>query len=95
MKIFSMYDTKAKFYVQPFSETSTVAALRGFEVAVNDGKSTFSRFPDDFELHELADFDPQTGEISVYPKPKDLGSARTVLKPPAQQNTLPFEKAAQ
>lgn len=92
MKIFSMYDRKAAFYIQPFSETSTIAALRGFDVAVNEGKSTFSRFPDDFELHELAFFDPQTGELTPHGKPQNLGSARTVLKTPTGENTLPFGK---
>ena len=92
MKIFAMYDTKANFYLQPFPETSTIAALRGFEVAVNEGKSTFNRFPDDFCLHELADFDQQTGVITVHAVPQNLGSARTVLKTPQDQNSLPFPK---
>lgn len=90
MKIFCMIDMKAGFYMQPFPETSTVAALRGFEVAVNDGKSIFSRFPDDFCLMELAEFDQNTGEIVPHEKPQNLGSARTVLKPPAAQDSLPF-----
>lgn len=95
MKIFSMYDRKAGYYIQPFSETSTVAALRGFEVAVNDAKSTFGRFPDDFELHELASFDSNTGELIPHQRPQNLGSARTVLRAPTEQNTLPFGKQAQ
>jgi len=87
MKIFAMYDKKAGHYLQPFPEPSAIAALRGFEIAVNDAKSIFSRFPDDFELHELADFDQATGEISPQ-NPQNLGSARTVLKQPQVQNTL-------
>ena len=63
MKLFAMYDKKASFYLQPFPDTSTIAALRGFEVAVNNSDSIFSRFPDDFELHELASFDQNTGEV--------------------------------
>lgn len=93
MKIFCMLDTKAGVFIQPFAETSTVAALRGFEVAVNEGKSTFARFPDDFCLMELATFDQQTGELVPHVSPQNLGSARTVLKQPSVQNTLPFEAA--
>lgn len=92
MKIFAMYDTKAQHYLQPFPETSTIAALRGFEVAVNEGKSTFARFPDDFCLMELADFDQESGKITPLISPNNLGSARTVLKHPEVQNTLPFSK---
>ncbi|AZL82747.1 nonstructural protein [Apis mellifera associated microvirus 31] len=89
MKLFAMLDKKAGHFLQPFPETSTIAALRGFEIAVNDAKSIFCRFPDDFSLMELADFDQETGQISPYATPQDLGSARTVLKKPAVQDTLP------
>jgi len=94
MKIFCMYDVKAAHFIQPFSETSTIAALRGFDVAVNEGKSTFARFPDDFCLMELADFDPETGKITPHMSPLNLGSARSVLKPDFQQNPLPFSKSS-
>lgn len=93
MKLFAMHDIKAGFFLQPFPETSTVAALRGFEVAVNEGKSTFSRFPDDFALMELGEFNQQTGEIFVHASPQNLGTARTVLKTTPQHNTLPFNGA--
>ena len=94
MKIFAILDVKAGFYLQPFPETSTVAALRGFELAVNEGKSTFGRFPDDFCLMELAHFEQATGEIIPHKSPQNLGSARTVLKAPQAQTTLPFPENA-
>jgi len=93
MKLFAMHDIKAGFYLQPFPETSTIAALRGFEVAVNEGKSTFSRFPDDFALMELADFDQHTGELIPHAVPQNLGTARTVLKQATQQENLFNAKA--
>jgi len=92
MKIFAMYDLKAGFYLQPFPETSTISALRGFEVAVNNAESIFSRFPDDFCLHELAEFDQHTGELLPHSPPQNLGTARTVLKQPASQPPLPFQQ---
>lgn len=88
MKIFAMLDVKANHFLQPFPETSTIAALRGFEVAVNEGKSTFSRFPDDFCLMELAEFDQETGKITPYISPNNLGSARSVLKPEIQNYSV-------
>jgi len=87
MKLFSVLDIKANIFQQPFPETSTVAALRGFDVAVNNSDSILSKFPDDFCLMELADFDQQTGEISPRP-PQNLGSARTVLKSKPQQQPM-------
>jgi len=88
MKLFSVFDTKAQFYLQPFPETSTHAALRGFDVAVNEGKSTFSKFPDDFCLMELGEFDQQTGRLTPHVTPANLGSARTVLREQPRQMEL-------
>lgn len=92
MKIFCMFDIKANAFIQPFAETSTIAALRGFEVAVNEGKSTFNRFPDDFALMELAEFDQQSGKLTVLDPPLSLGTARTVLKPSQAEVRQVFEQ---
>jgi len=80
MKLFAMLDVKANFYMQPFPEKSTISALRGFDVAVNNSESIFSRFPDDFCLMEIGTFDQESGLLSAYDAPQNLGSARTVLK---------------
>jgi len=91
MKLFSTYDVKAKFFVKLFQESSSIAALRGFDVAVNEADSIFSRFPDDFCLMEIAEFDQQTGALIPHTSPLNLGSARSVLRQPTEQNTLPFD----
>lgn len=94
MKIFAMLDVKANHYLQPFPESSTISALRSFEIAVNGSDSIFSKFPDDFCLMELAEFDQTNGSIVPYTAPQNLGTARTVLKSPSHQNSLPFPKNA-
>ena len=83
MKIFAMLDVKANHYMQPFPEQSTISALRGFDVAVNNADSIFKKFPDDFCLMELAEFDQSTGEIIPHANALNLGTARTVLKNPS------------
>lgn len=88
MKLFSVYDTKAQFFLQPFPETSTAAAIRGFDVAVNEGKSVFSKFPDDFCLMEIAEFDQKSGELVPHVSAQNLGSARTVLRNAPEQMSL-------
>ena len=86
MKLFSVLDVKANAFLQPFADSSTISALRGFDVAVNEGKSTFSRFPDDFALMELAEFDQQTGIIKPHAAPMNLGTARSVYRSNANTN---------
>lgn len=80
MKLFAVLDVKAGYFLQPFSDSSTVGALRGFEVGANDPKSTFNRFPDDFALCELASFDVNTGELVPHAAPLNLATARSVIR---------------
>lgn len=79
MKLFAVLDVKANYFLKPFAESSAVQALRGFEVAANED-STFKRFPDDFALCELGDFDSQTGVLTPRSSPVNLATARHLLK---------------
>lgn len=80
MKLFAVLDVKANFFLKPFSDSNTINALRGFDTAVNEFGSTFNKFPDDFALCELGDFDCQTGSLVPLSNPLNLGSGRTVLR---------------
>lgn len=88
MKLFAVLDIKSGFFLKPFAESSTVQALRGFDIAVNESDSTFRRFPDDFALMELAEFDSQNGQLQAHAAPVNLGTGRSVLRNPEQQLSL-------
>lgn len=79
-KIFSIMDVKAQFFMKPFSEDHTAQAIRAFEIGSNDPKSTFNRFPDDFALFEIGEFNSETGEFTPTPAPLNLCTARNLLK---------------
>lgn len=49
----------------------------------------FSQHPNEFRLFHLADFDEETGKISILEHMSDLGSAAD-HQTQANQNTLPF-----
>jgi len=89
MKIFAVRDVKAGCYLRPLAESHAPGALRAFEVAVNSPDSTFSRHPDDFALHELADFCSQTGKLTVHNDPINLGYASALVKRAPVQMELP------
>lgn len=80
IKIFSVLDTRAGHFLNPFSDTSSVQALRGFEQACGEPNSAFNRHPDDFALMELAEFEPSTGTLNVHAAPVNLASARSMLR---------------
>lgn len=91
MKLFAIKDHKSGIFLQPNFQKSIPDALRSWEIISNEGDSMVSRFPNDFRLYHLGDFDEQTGEISILAHPSDLGSAADFKRAP--DAPLPFPKA--
>lgn len=91
MKITAVKDVKSDSYLQPQFVRSLPDALRAWEVVANEGDSLVSRFPDDFYLHHLGEFDVNTGVITVLARPNSLGSAREFKKKQEANQGLPFQ----
>ena len=63
MKIFSVYDARANYYLQPFFSRTAQTAAREFGIAVRDEGTMFNRHPADFTLVEIGDFDEEIGRV--------------------------------
>lgn len=74
-KIFSVYDSKVKTYLNPIVYQNSGEALRAFETTSKDTNSKFNMYPEDFTLVELGIFDPDTSMISPLDKPTILACA--------------------
>lgn len=61
--IFSVYDRRAIMYGRCFDEVSPVNATRSFEAACGSVDSNLMRYPEDFELHQVAQFDEEKGVV--------------------------------
>lgn len=88
LKVFSVFDSKAKAYLQPFQAVNSAVALRSFEAAVNDERHDFHRFASDYTLFELGYFDDSTGMIECHDAHVALGTAVEFLKtvaPPTRE----------
>ena len=94
MKITAVKDMKADIFLQPQFNRTLPDALRSWEVISNESESLVSRFPEDFYLYHLANFDPNTGRIEVLDNPSSLGSARDFKKKPAQELPFPQKSAS-
>lgn len=79
LKVFSIYDSKAEAYLQPFFVKSVGEALRMFEDAVNDEKHQFHKHLEDFTLFELGVFDDDNAELVSLSTPKPLSKAIELL----------------
>jgi hypothetical protein len=74
VKIFSVYDEKAKAYLQPFFCASAGLALRSVEHSMRDQNSPFYLYSGDFTLFEIGGFDDITGRVLELEHHINLGS---------------------
>lgn len=73
-KIFTIYDQKAKAYLQPFYSNNNATAVRIISDLTNDPDHTFSKHPEDYTLQEIGSFDEETAEIIALDKPLTIAT---------------------
>lgn len=85
MKTFLLciYDRKTKQYEKPFTSRSTERIQDEFDVICADSKVSYSKHPEDYEIHELGIFnDSPHHEPEIknfyYDQPKVIASGRKV-----------------
>lgn len=61
--MYSIFDTKAKVYSDPFYTLNDSIARRMFENLVNDPQTDVFKHPNDFQLFLVGEYDDQTGKI--------------------------------
>jgi hypothetical protein len=73
--MFAVFDSAIKAYANPVFLQSRGEAIRGFIEIVNDPKSKFFKFPEDFTLFELGTYDDSSGLVTSLTTPYSLGNA--------------------
>lgn len=76
-KMYSVFDSKATFFGNPFLENSDASAIRAFSDAVleNNPQNQWNRHPEDFSLFYLADFETDNAQFIFDGPPKNLVTA--------------------
>lgn len=77
--LFSVYDSAAGMYLAPFDAPSLEFAIREFRRAANDPGHQFNRFPEDYTLFYIGDFDGSSGTLESK-EPTSLGVAITLIE---------------
>lgn len=75
LRIFSVFDSKASAFIQPFYSPTRGTAIRSFKAMANEPGHAFNLFPDDYTLFELGTFDPETAKFDLQATPESLGLA--------------------
>ncbi len=80
--LYAVYDSKVKFFHDPFLVRNRGEALRSWSEVANDQKSQISAHPTDFALMELGEYDDQDASIQLHSVPESLGLAVQFKKAP-------------
>lgn len=80
MVILSVYDEKGKNFVGGLVLQKNVeCGLRWFSEICMDKQSAIAKFPEDFSLYMLGEFDENSGSFKLLEKPTKLQNAKEVL----------------
>lgn len=83
--LFTVFDAAANAFLEPFHAPTIEFAIREFRRAVNQEGHHFNRFPSDYTLFHVGQFDQSTGVITPSKTPTPLGVAITFLTPEGPQ----------
>lgn len=72
MILFAIRDSKAGHYAPCFTKPSRGEAERDFVQLSRDPQSVVHKFPEDFDLYEMATYDQKTGKISAHDTPRHM-----------------------
>jgi len=61
ISIFAVYDIKSKFFRFKFEKRTTGEAIRVFTEGANEKESEIGKYPQDFALYRIAEYDDQSG----------------------------------
>lgn len=69
LEIFSMRDVKAGSFGAPMHFVNRAVAIRSLSEAVKNPESTLSKFPEDYQLFHVGDFDQNSGVVEALDAP--------------------------
>lgn len=70
LKAYSIRDAKAEIFHPPFYKHTHGEAERDFRTLTNDGKSNVNKFPEDYDLYYIGDYDDNTGKFHPTDTPQ-------------------------
>jgi len=75
MKVYSVFDEKAKVFSPPFFMPHNGQAMREFGDLAVDKSTVIAKHPSDYKLYCLAEFDNVSGGFVGLPQPEFLAHA--------------------
>lgn len=79
-KAFAARDSRLGVFHPPFFMQHTGQALRWWEELCNDPKASMHKYPSDFQLFEVGDFDDEKGLFYPLDAPHQIATATEARK---------------
>lgn len=79
-RAYSIYDNAVNTFAPPFFVPHVQIAMRYFEALASDPKSDVSKWPSQFHLFELGEFDDAHGSLAIHTAPVSMGLASQFVK---------------
>lgn len=74
MIMFSVHDKASNSYIPPFFMETERDAIDGFKHVCNEEKTNYYKYPADFTLVKLGEFDKRSAEFELH-SPKIIANA--------------------
>lgn len=73
--VFAVYDNKAQAFMEPFFARNAATAIRAFQDNISRPDSIFAKYPNDFVLYQIGEFNDQDGSLEDRSENTNLGMA--------------------
>lgn len=92
-KVYSVYDSKAQTYSNPMISLAKGSMTRDFKTLANDKNHPIGKYPEDYTLFEIGEWDEFDGFINMYQAKISLGMAIEYVE--QEDKTLPSPISSQ
>lgn len=86
-KLYTIYDSKSETYDRPWPALNKGIALRSVLEVLKEPGHPFSKWPADFTLFEIAEWDEQTGALMPYQTKVNIGVLIEFVSMASNSNT--------
>lgn len=76
--MFTIFDSKAEAYLQPFFEMTIATAKRKFHQSINSEGTPFNEYTEDYALFYLGEFNQAEGIFALEQTPKHVCNGVTL-----------------
>ena len=79
-KLFAIYDTKASFFMSPWPCRNVGIARREFAQACQNPETPMGKFPTDYVLHEIGEYNDNDGSVVCTTPPARICDGVEILQ---------------